>query len=140
MTTVSENNAVKSWTQVTHVSILVKALGTLSLGGVAWVHLLDLGGKLSETPYLGYAYIVLVIGALVAAVMLLANRRNGWALGGALAVGAILAYVLSRTTGLPYATDDIGNWLEPLGVWALSLEGVVVLLSAYVLSRGHTLD
>lgn len=120
---------------VVAASSIVKILGVLALGGVAWIHYLDLADKLAETPYLGYAYIALIVGSLVAALMLLANRRSGWTLGGLLALSAVIAYVLSRTTGLPYATDDIGNWLEPLGVWALSLEGVVVLLSAYVLGR-----
>ena len=38
-------------------------------------------------PYLGYAYIVLMIGSL-AAVMILANRRSGWTLGGLLGLSA----------------------------------------------------
>ena len=135
MATVSAYKTPEPSTRAAGGSTLAKVVGALALVGVAWVHVLDLGGKLSETPYLGYAYIALIVGSLVAAAMILANRRSGWALGGALALGAILAYVLSRTTGLPYATDDIGNWLEPLGVWALSLEGVVVLLSAYALGR-----
>ena len=133
MATLSVYN--KRETSVKAASSITRILGVLALGGVAWVHYLDLADKLAETPYLGYAYIALIVGSLVAAMMLLANRRSGWTLGGLLAFGAVIAYVLSRTTGLPYAADDIGNWLEPLGVWALSLEGVVVLLSAYVLGR-----
>jgi len=37
--------------------------------------------------------------------------------------------VLSRTTGLPNATDDIGNWTEPLGLASLVVEGCVVAVA-----------
>ena len=35
-------------------------------------------------------------------------------------------YVINRTVGMPGATDDIGNWMEPLGVLALVCEAFVV--------------
>jgi hypothetical protein len=31
-------------------------------------------------------------------------------------VGAIVAFVISRTVGLARGADDIGNWTEPLGL------------------------
>jgi hypothetical protein len=43
----------------------------------------------------------------------------------------------SRTTGLPAATGDIGNWSEPLGMASLFVEGSVALLSAGVLAERH---
>ena len=117
-------------------TVLTKSLAFLSLAAIVVVHFLDLGDKLAETPYLGYAYLALIAGCLVAAFMIArTGDRRGWLLGGALALGAIIAYALTRTTGLPGAMDDIGNWLEPLGVVALISEGVMVLLSAYVLGR-----
>jgi hypothetical protein len=39
--------------------------------------------------------------------------------------------VLSRTTGLPGVSDDVGNWTEPLGLASLWVEGVVFLLALY---------
>jgi len=36
----------------------------------------------------------------------------------------------SRTVGLPAATGDIGNWLEPVGLASLFVEATVVLLIA----------
>jgi hypothetical protein len=39
--------------------------------------------------------------------------------------------VLSRTTGLPQANGDIGNWTEPLGLASLFVEGCVVALSLW---------
>ena len=113
----------------------VKGAGLVALAGIMVVHIADLGGKLSEVPYLGYAYLALILGSVVAAFPILRNNRQGWLLGGALALGAIIAYTLTRTTGLPNAMDDIGNWLEPLGVVALLSEAVMVALSGYVLAR-----
>ena len=40
------------------------------------------------------------------------------------------SYILSRTTGLPNATGDIGNWSEPLGLASLFVEGAVIAVAA----------
>ena len=45
----------------------------------------------------------------------------------------IVGYVLSRTTGLPQSSDDIGNWSEPLGMASLFVEGSLVALASAVL-------
>ena len=122
-------------TETESSAILPRVLGALLLLAVAVIHYLDLGGKLSETPYLGYLYIALMVGSVLAAGLLFYRPRAGWTLGGLLALGAFVAYCLSRTTGLPNATDDIGNWGEPLGVTSLIVEGVMVVLSATMLGR-----
>jgi hypothetical protein len=114
---------------------ILEALTIIGLAGVAWVHLLDLGGKMDETPYLGWAYIALIAGCAVAAVLLLRRDHRGFLLAGALAGATFIGYCLSRTTGLPAATDDIGNWTETLGVWSLVAEAAVVTLSAAALTR-----
>ena len=116
-------------------AVLPRVLGALLLLAIAVIHYLDLPGKMSETPYLGYLYIALMIGSVLAAGLLFYRPRAGWTLGGLLALGAFVAYCLSRTTGLPAATDDIGNWAEPLGVASLIVEGVMVILSATMLGR-----
>ena len=46
----------------------------------------------------------------------------------------LIGFILSRTIGLPSATDDIGNWKEGLGLASMFVETGVVLLSAYALS------
>jgi hypothetical protein len=43
-----------------------------------------------------------------------------------LAAAVFAGYVINRTVGLPNATDDIGNWVEPLGLASLVVEGLVV--------------
>ena len=41
----------------------------------------------------------------------------------------MLGFVLTRGPGLPDATDDRGNWGEPLGVASLVVEGLLIILS-----------
>ncbi|MDQ1568033.1 MAG: hypothetical protein QOF96_2913 [Actinomycetota bacterium] len=113
---------------------IFEALTIVGLIGIAWVHILDLSGKMEETPYLGLAYIGLIAGCAAAIVLLARRDRRGFLLAGGLAAATFLGYCLSRTTGLPAATDDVGNWTETLGVWSLVLEGAVVALSAAALS------
>ena len=104
-------------------------VGAVALLGVGYVHMLDVRGKLSEVPYLGVGYILLIVTTVIAAGMIVRGNPKGWLLGGGAAAATFLGYCLSRTTGLPASTDDIGNWSETLGVWSLFLEGFVVLLA-----------
>lgn len=104
-----------------------RTMGVAALAGVAVVHLLDISSKFSETPYLGWAYVALIAGCLAAAAGIAGrDHPRAWATGGHLCVGAFAAYCLSRSVGLPAATDDIGNWAEPLGLLALAAEAIVV--------------
>jgi hypothetical protein len=49
-------------------------------------------------------------------------------------------YVINRTVGLPQATDDIGNWTEPLGLASLLVEGFVIAIAVggYVTAPSST--
>jgi hypothetical protein len=112
--------------------VVTRATVIVGLAGIALIHLLDSIGKWGETRYLFWMYIALMAASLVVAGALLHTRdRRVWAASAGLAASAIAGFVLSRTTGLPGATDDIGNWTEPLGLAALFVEGAVVAVSAY---------
>jgi DMSO reductase anchor subunit len=127
------SNALQAKTVPTN--LVARVLGVLSLVSIITIHWLDLPGKMSEVPYLGYAYIVLMVGSALAAILIVQNDKRGWYLGSALALGSIFAYVLNRTVGLPLAMEDIGNWGETLGLYSLIAEGVMVAVSGWVLSR-----
>jgi hypothetical protein len=117
---------------------VARAAGVIGLAGIGLIHLLDLSSKMGETPYLGWMYIALIVGAVLCAFELVRNGSDRtWMAGGLLALGAMVGYTLTRTVGLPDATGDIGNWLEPLGLASLFVEGTFFALSAYLLgARG----
>jgi hypothetical protein len=107
----------------------------LGLAAIALIHFIDLFSKLRETPYLGVAYIGLIIASLTLGARLIRGSDvRLWLCAGALAGATIVGYVLSRAIGLPRASGDIGNWQEPLGLAALFVEGLVVLLSAHAVA------
>ena len=113
---------------------LFSGLAILGLAGVAVIHLLDLADKMEEAPYLGVAYVGLIAGCAVAALLLVRRNYFGFVLGGRLAVAAFIGYDISRTIGFPGARGDINNWMEPLGFWSLVVEGAVVAVSATALT------
>jgi hypothetical protein len=50
------------------------------------------------------------------------DRSIDYLTSAALALSVIVAFVINRSLGMPQATDDIGNWLEPLGFLSLVIE------------------
>lgn len=123
----------------TSTAAVARATGVIGLGGVALIHLLDSVGKFQETPYMGWLYMGLILGAVVTAGSLVHREtRAAWAAAAALAGGAIAGYCLTRTVGLPQAHGDIGDWTEPLGLASLFVEGCLVALSLYRLAALQT--
>jgi hypothetical protein len=110
----------------------LRALGFGGMLAIALIHLLDVIGKIKETPYLGLMYIALMVASVAVAFYLLhTGSARAWAVAGLLAAATLTGFILSRTTGLPSASDDIGNWTEPLGLASLFVEGAMVILAAY---------
>ncbi|MFE7354654.1 hypothetical protein ACFU8Q_15950 [Streptomyces sp. NPDC057543] len=112
--------------------------GALLCLAVAAIHVVDQGGiSATRDPYyIGVAYHVLEIAAVVAAVLFLIGLvRLGWLLAAMVALGPLLGYILSRGPGLPDNSDDIGNWTEPLGLVSLAVEGALLLLSVPLFVR-----
>jgi hypothetical protein len=118
----------------THEESLARTLAAIGLMGVALIHFLDVFSKFRETPYLGGLYVVLMVACFAAVGLMLAGRtRHAWLLAAAAAAAPIIFYTLSRTTGLPSSSGDIGNWEEPLGLASLFVEGSLVVLSLWAL-------
>jgi predicted membrane channel-forming protein YqfA (hemolysin III family) len=118
-----------------HVSRSLLSPSALDLAGIAGlgviiaIHTTELSGKIEETSYLGFGYVLLIAASLVSIVLLSVKDRRGWLLSGATAFATIVGFVLTRTTGLPGASGDIGNWGETIGIWSLIAEGLVLVLS-----------
>lgn len=125
--------------ETTSVSVRVGAvIGAVLAVAVAVIHVLDQGGvtAMKDPAYLGYGYWVLELAGLLCAVLPLTSaRRAGWVLAIGVAAGPLLGIILSRSVGLPDATDDIGNWAEPLGVLAMIVEAVLFVLAVTELTR-----
>jgi hypothetical protein len=118
---------------------IARTLAAIGLLGIGLIHLLDIPGKFGETPYMAWMYVALIVGsALLAAAFARTSAAWAWQAAAALAASVVVGYVLSRTTGLPQAADDIGNWSEPLGNASLFVEGGVFALSTAVLWERRT--
>ena len=132
--------ATRSQSQLAH-PIQPRVLPTLELAGIAGlavtiaIHATELGGKTDEVTYLGFGYVALIAAAFVSIVMLAIGDQRGWRLAAAATGATLVGYVLTRTTGLPGSTDDVGNWGETLAVWAMASEIVVCGLAAAALRR-----
>jgi hypothetical protein len=106
----------------------------VALAGVCLIHLLDGPGSLTDVFYVGALELALAAACVPLAVLLVIRpTRPIWMAALALNVAAMAAFVLSRTTGLPSSTDDIGNWAQTLGVLNLVAETALIALAATVI-------
>ncbi len=101
----------------------------IGLVGIIAVHLMDLPGKMEKVPYIGFMYIgvILAAGFLIHRIISGATR-NDYLAAATLAAAVIVGYIVNRTVGMPGATDDIGNWWEPLGFLSVVVEAWVIVL------------
>jgi hypothetical protein len=104
----------------------------------AATHVPLIAEHLQEAPYIGILFIVLSVTCLVlAGVILVVDTVTVWLLSGATCLAAVMAYLASRTIGLPQIRDDIGHWTEPMSVPAVASEALLVMLTAAHLARQH---
>jgi hypothetical protein len=92
---------------------------------------------LEEAPYVGWLFIALSLVCIALAVAIVFVDNAGvWLLSGLTCFAAVVAFLASRTVGLPQIGDDVGNWTEPLGVPAVASEALMAAL-AYWHLRGR---
>lgn len=102
-------------------------LAIAAILGTGLIHLVEAREAFGDARYKGALFVANGVGALVAAFGLYRNRRAlGWDLGLLVAGGALVAYVASRTVGLPGLPAEPDAWLEPMGVASLVCEGLFV--------------
>jgi hypothetical protein len=120
---------------------IARAAAIIGLGAIALIHLLDAPSKFDETPYMGWLYLGLIASCIaLAAGLWRSSDLRIWAATAALPVAVLIGFTLTRTTGLPQANGDIGNWTESLGLASLFVEGSLVALASSVIAtrRTHT--
>ncbi len=122
--------------------VAVRLVGVLLAVAVAAVHVADQGGvtALHSPDWIGWGYRLIEVGGVLIALALLVPRPAwlgsawlGWAVGALLGAGPFLAYVASRTVGVPGDPGDVGNWGYRVGTVTLVIEAALVVLSAGML-------
>ncbi len=99
------------------------------------IHLIEAPDNMQEAAYKGIMFFLNGGAAFVAAVGIYRGSKSwGWGLGAVVAGGALVMYVISRTIGLPGLGVDT-EWLEPIGVLSLIVEGLFVAIAIAVTSN-----
>lgn len=133
----------------------VRLSGALLALAISTVHVADQGGitAMASPSWIGWSYRLIEVGGVLTALALLipwrmllsrsatlsrsplmpASAGLGWAAGGLLGLGPFVAYIASRSVGLPGDPGDVGNWGYWVGTVSLFVEASLVVLSATVL-------
>ena len=99
----------------------------VGLAGIAAIHLMDLPGKFTETPYLAWAYMGMIAAAVALIERIVRNAKPIDFLAAAgLGASVLLGFIVNRAIGMPGAMGDIGNWFEPLGFLSMFVEGFTI--------------
>ena len=97
----------------------------------AAAHLPVIRPHLSEAPYMGVLFVVLTTACvLLAATLISWDSRLVYLLSAGTCGLAVLGYAATRLVAFPMLADDVGNWLEPLGLVSVAAESVVVVTAA----------
>jgi hypothetical protein len=133
---VSEHRADHQSAIATKDAIL-RALGVVTLMGLALVHIVQLVPTFQTMQLLGVGYLLLIAGTVIVGARLIMGaptRAQLWAPVAILAVGAMAAYAFTRVVSTPLDNQDVGNWACTLGMAALFLEAALMALSAYAIA------
>ena len=107
---------------------ILKLMAALRIVAVGLIHLISTPQHYRAAPYIGVLFVANFLGALVCAFGIYRDALWGWLLGVLVAGGALVAYIVSRSVGLPGFEQAAGRWLGPLGVVSLIVEALFVAL------------
>jgi hypothetical protein len=97
-------------------------------------HLPVIGPHLDEAPYMGVLFVALTAACVcVAAAICVRDSAVLYAAAAGTCGLAVLGYGATRLVAFPMLADDVGNWLEPLGVLSVAGEAVVVVAAVSAL-------
>jgi hypothetical protein len=116
------------------ISPTIRKLSAAALAAVGLIHLVLSPEYLKEQTYVGVLFIAGGLFLLALAVALwVRDNVPSWLLGALTMAGMGIAYILSRTTGLPGLKES--EW-ELSGIVCLVLEAGFVAAATAALSRG----
>ena len=120
---------------------IVGWLGAYLISFVGLLHLLLSGEHLHYAVYLGVLFLLNFAASAVAAVGIVwTGGRWAWLLGVAVAGGALVAFLWSRTVGLPNYPDGVGQWLNFAAWMSWAFELPFLAVSGLALTpRGRAL-
>lgn len=99
------------------------------------LHLANAQSQYDKAPYLGYIFMSILLGALVAAFGIYHNQKWGWLIGAFTSLISLVLFLSARMVTLPDL--PLQPWNYPFGVVALVTEGLFLLLC---LSRPWTIS
>jgi len=107
-----------------------RLLGAAAILGIGVIHLLDAASTYHSTRWIFWSYMALIVAAVPITIYLLHTQSAfGWAAAASLAAAPLIAYLWSRSIGLPGDGGDVGNWLCTLGMVSLFVESALLTLS-----------
>ena len=114
-------------------------LVALCLAATAASHVPLIPEHLEEAPYIGVSFAVLAVVSVALGIALVVRDTVAvWSAVALLEGFAVVAYVASRTVGLPLLGDDIGSWAEPLSFPALVSEVIAAAVAFAVVRKART--
>jgi hypothetical protein len=104
---------------------VTRLAGILLILLVGLIHLYKFPEHFEAAAYVGVLFLANLAGSLVAAVGIYRGAHGwGWLLGAVIAGGAFVAYLASRTLGLPGFEEAVGKWGTPWGTFSLMIESL----------------
>jgi hypothetical protein len=127
----------------------VRIIGALLALAVSAVHIADQGSITSfvSPSWIGWGYRLIEVGGVLTALAVVLPRPRwlalsglGWVAGVLLGTGPFIAYIASRTVGVPGDPGDVGNWGYWVGTVSLFIEAALITLSVSVLVAARRRD
>jgi hypothetical protein len=127
---------------VTAPDTAVRMVGAILALAVAAVHVADQGGMtaFASPDWIGWSYRLIEVGGVLTALVMIsplpavpALNWARWAAAALLGAGPFVAYILSRSVGVPGDSGDVGNWGYWVGTVSLFIEAALVVLSISML-------
>jgi hypothetical protein len=140
------DTALRNRSAASRVSVpdlAVRIAGAMLALAIAAVHVADQGSVtgLASPGWIGWGYRIIEVGGVATALVLVLPRSArlvpawaGWAAGVLLGAGPFIAYILSRSVGVPGDPGDVGNWGYWVGTVSLLIEAGLVALGISMLS------